>query len=204
MFKMALFDCAINEKCYSVDGGRAICPLISSPPGGIWQLKSPHPLEFVIQGKKMLMPRGQPGRGGGVGAAGIDWCITFWKRKKTFDFILKTTFSHQNNGKTVDNSLKTKQIWDWKKKTRTKVCLVSIMTYNLSLPVLRSSVMTKRTSTKLKPTPHLISPEKFKKSIFIIKILLVNFNDVYGIISYWLNKTTLWAWCVGIGDGAEL
>ena len=54
------------------------------------------------------------------------------------------------------------------------------MTYNLSLPVRRSSVMTERTSTKLKPTPHLISPEKFKKGIFIIKILLVNFNDVYG------------------------
>ena len=25
MLKMALFDCAINEKCYSVDGGRGIC-----------------------------------------------------------------------------------------------------------------------------------------------------------------------------------
>ena len=155
-----------------------------SPPPGICHTR-----------QKNANAQGSAGEGGGVGAA--DWCITFWKRKKTFDFIFKTTFSHQNNGKTVDNSLKTKQIWDWKKKTRTKVCLVSIMTYNLSLPVLRSSVMTKRTSTKLKPTPHLISPEKFKKSIFIIKILLVNFNDVYGIISYWLNETTLWAWWVG-------
>ena len=74
MFKMALFDCAINEKCCSVDGGRGICPLFSSPPRGIWQLKSPHPREFAIQGKKMLMPGGQ--LGGGVGAGGIDWCIT--------------------------------------------------------------------------------------------------------------------------------
>ena len=41
MFKTALFDCAINEKCCSVDGGRSICPLFSSPPRGIWQLKSP-------------------------------------------------------------------------------------------------------------------------------------------------------------------
>ena len=61
MLKMALFDCAINEKCCSVDGGRGICPLFSSPPRGVWQLKSPHPREFAIQVKKMLMPGGQPG-----------------------------------------------------------------------------------------------------------------------------------------------
>lgn len=81
------------------------------------------------------------------------------------------------------------------------------MTYNLSLPVRRSFVMTKRTSTKLKPTPHLISPEKFKKGIFIIKILLVNFNDVYGIIYILLierNNAQAWAWWVETGDGAEL
>ena len=60
MLKMALFDCAINEKCCSPDGGRRICPLFSSPPQGIWQLKSPHPREFAIQGK-MLMPRVSPG-----------------------------------------------------------------------------------------------------------------------------------------------
>ena len=41
-----------------------------SPPWG-----SPHPREFAIQGKKTLMPGGQPGGGGGLGAAGIDWCI---------------------------------------------------------------------------------------------------------------------------------
>ena len=27
MLKTALFDCAINEKCCSVDGGGGICPL---------------------------------------------------------------------------------------------------------------------------------------------------------------------------------
>ena len=54
MLKTALFDCAINEKCCSVHGGRSICPLFSSPPWGIWQLKSPHPGEFAIQGKKKL------------------------------------------------------------------------------------------------------------------------------------------------------
>ena len=52
MFKTALLDCAINEKCCSVDGGRGICPLFSSPPQEIWQLKSPHPREFPIQGQK--------------------------------------------------------------------------------------------------------------------------------------------------------
>ena len=52
MLKMELFDWAINEKYYSVDGGRGICPLFLSPPRGIWQLKSPHPRAFAIQGKK--------------------------------------------------------------------------------------------------------------------------------------------------------
>ena len=66
MLKMALFDCAINEKCCSPDGGRRICPLFSSPPQGIWQLKSPHPREFAIQGKKNANARGEPGgRGAG-------------------------------------------------------------------------------------------------------------------------------------------
>ena len=31
MLKMALLDCAINEKCCSVDGGRGICPLFVFP-----------------------------------------------------------------------------------------------------------------------------------------------------------------------------
>ena len=52
MLKMALLDYAINEKCYRVDGGRGICPLFSSPSRGIWQLKSPHPPEFAIEGQK--------------------------------------------------------------------------------------------------------------------------------------------------------
>ena len=48
MLKMALLDCAINEKCCSVNRGR-----------GIWQLKSPY--------------RRGGGGGGKDGAAGIDW-----------------------------------------------------------------------------------------------------------------------------------
>ena len=50
---MALFDCVINEKCCSVDGGRDICPLFSSPPRG-----------FDSFDRGML------------GAGGIDWCIS--------------------------------------------------------------------------------------------------------------------------------
>ena len=66
MLKTALFDYAINEKCCSVDGGRGIYPLFSSLPQGIWQLKSPQPREFAIQGKKNAnawgSARGGPGR----------------------------------------------------------------------------------------------------------------------------------------------
>ena len=51
MLKMALFDCAINEKCCSFDGGRGICPLSFRPTPGIGQLKSPHPREFALDGK---------------------------------------------------------------------------------------------------------------------------------------------------------
>ena len=89
MLKMALFDCAINEKCCSVDGGRGICPLFSSPPRGIWQLKSPHPREFAIQGKTNGNALGSAWgwEGGGLGTAGIDWCIIrkglhFWAFKR--------------------------------------------------------------------------------------------------------------------------
>ena len=64
MLKMALFDFSINDKCFSVDWGRGSCPLFSSQPRGIRQLKSPHPREFAIQGKKILMPGGQPVEGG--------------------------------------------------------------------------------------------------------------------------------------------
>ena len=61
---MALLDCAINKKCCTVDGGRGICPLFSSPPRGICQLKSPHPRKFAIQGKKNANSRGSAPGGG--------------------------------------------------------------------------------------------------------------------------------------------
>ena len=65
MLKMALLDCAINEKCCSVDGGWGICPLFSTPPQGIWQLQSPHTREFAMQGEKKANARGWAGGGGG-------------------------------------------------------------------------------------------------------------------------------------------
>ena len=75
MLKTALFDCAINKKCCSVDRGRGICPLFSSPPQGGWKLKSPPPpwnLPSKAK-KKMLMLGGQPRTGGGgQGAGGIE------------------------------------------------------------------------------------------------------------------------------------
>ena len=62
----------MNENCCSVDWGRTIPGAGHLPSsfvhtaGGIWQLKCPHPREFAIREKKMLIPWG------GMGAAGID------------------------------------------------------------------------------------------------------------------------------------
>ena len=67
----------------------AICPLFSSPPRGIWQLKSPHPWEFAIQGKKNVNARGSARGGGGGGGvvvgAGHRWN---WLMRK-FKYIHK-------------------------------------------------------------------------------------------------------------------
>ena len=53
MLETALFDCAINEKCCSVD-----------PSWGICQLKSPHSRKFTIQSKKNANARGSAQGGG--------------------------------------------------------------------------------------------------------------------------------------------
>ena len=52
MLKMALLDCAINEKFCSVDRGRAFNLFFR-----------PHPREFAIQGKKIANARGGEGVG---------------------------------------------------------------------------------------------------------------------------------------------
>ena len=59
MFKMALLDCAINEKCCSVDGERGKKTVDSS------KVPTPGNLPFKAK-KKMLTHGGQPG-GGGTG-----------------------------------------------------------------------------------------------------------------------------------------
>ena len=65
MLKMALLDCAINEKCCSVVEGREFALFFRPHSGGFDSSRVPTP-------GKMLMPGGQPGGGGVLGAAGID------------------------------------------------------------------------------------------------------------------------------------
>ena len=69
MLKMALFDCAINEKCCSVDGGRGICPSFFAPtPGDLTAQESPPPgICHPRQKKKVLTPGG-----GGEGWAQVE------------------------------------------------------------------------------------------------------------------------------------
>ena len=70
MLKMAPFDCAINEKCCSVDGGRCICPLFRPHLGGFDSSRVRTPGNLPSKAKKMLMPGSQPG---GKGGGGEDW-----------------------------------------------------------------------------------------------------------------------------------
>ena len=68
---MALFDCAINEKCCSVDRGRAFARFFRPHSGGFDSSRIPTPWNLPSKAKKkMLMPRGQTG--GELGAVGID------------------------------------------------------------------------------------------------------------------------------------
>ena len=61
------------EQCCFLDdpGGWSICLLFWSHPGAFDGLTCPHPRDFAIFLRKMLMPGGWPG-GGGMGTAGID------------------------------------------------------------------------------------------------------------------------------------
>ena len=65
MLKMELFDWAINEKCYSVDGGRGHLPSFFVPtPGKLAAQKSPSPGICHPRQKKCQCPGVSPG---GVG-----------------------------------------------------------------------------------------------------------------------------------------
>ena len=71
MLKMALLDCAINEKCCSVDGGRGICPLFVVP--DLTAKESPTPGICHLPFARVSAERGEEGWGGGrrLSAAGI-------------------------------------------------------------------------------------------------------------------------------------
>ena len=73
MFKTALFDYAINEKCCSVDRGRGICPSFLPHPGGFDSSRVPTPRNLSSKAKKKNANARGLAREGGLGAAGIDW-----------------------------------------------------------------------------------------------------------------------------------
>ena len=55
---------------------RAFALFFRPHPGGFDSSRVPTPGNLQSKTKKMLTPEGQPGGGGGgLGAAGIDWCI---------------------------------------------------------------------------------------------------------------------------------
>ena len=67
MLKTALFDCTINEKCCSFDGGGAFALFFRPYPGELTPQESPPPgICHPRQKKKNEMPGGQQGGGGGA------------------------------------------------------------------------------------------------------------------------------------------
>ena len=67
MLKMALFDCAINEKCCSVDGteDRAFAVFFCPHPGGFDSSRVPSPGNLPSKAKKNANARGSARGGGG-------------------------------------------------------------------------------------------------------------------------------------------
>ena len=62
MLKTALFDCAISEKCCSIEGVTRHLPSFFVPtPGDLTAQESPPPGNLPSKAKKMLMPVGQTG-----------------------------------------------------------------------------------------------------------------------------------------------
>ena len=86
MLKTALFVCAINEKCCSVDRGWGIWTHFLSPARGIWQLKSPRPRNLPSKTKKK--PRGGGQRGGGGGGGCLELSAAKIGRCKIFRYAL--------------------------------------------------------------------------------------------------------------------
>ena len=74
MLKMALFDCAINEKCCNVDVGRGIALFSRPHPGGFDSSRVPTPGNLPSKAKINANAR-KSARGpeGGGGVAGRRW-----------------------------------------------------------------------------------------------------------------------------------
>ena len=102
---------------------RGICPLFSSPPLRIWQLKSPHSRVFAIQGKtkKLLMPGGQPE--GGRCSSQLELTVHYVRQ----DWILSQKFGSKLFW----------QFWQKKNKTNCQKCIAnSTRTANCSKTLL--------------------------------------------------------------------
>ena len=69
MLKTAVFDCAINKKCCSVDGGRVFALFFRPHAREIDSSRVPTPGNLPSKAKKVLMPGGRPVKGGGIFAA---------------------------------------------------------------------------------------------------------------------------------------
>ena len=63
-----------NVAALTEDGAFAL--FFRPHPGGFDSSRVPTPRNLPSKAKKMLMPGGQPGGGGVLGAGGIDWCIS--------------------------------------------------------------------------------------------------------------------------------
>ena len=74
MRKIARLDCAINEKCCSVDRGRGIFPFFCPHLGVFDSARVPAPENLPSKAKNANQPGVRPagGRRGELGAAGID------------------------------------------------------------------------------------------------------------------------------------
>ena len=85
-------------------------------PGGFASSRVPTPGNLQSKAKKMLIPGGQPG-GGGLGAGGIDWCITLISKYKAL--YGKKTYRFRNLRKWKD--------FNKRQLTLHKMCVTSVL-----------------------------------------------------------------------------
>ena len=72
MLKTTLFDCAINEKCCSVDGGWGNSLFFVPTPGLFASSRIPTPGNLPSKAKKILIPGGPASGGGGGDGAQLE------------------------------------------------------------------------------------------------------------------------------------